>query len=92
MVPQQTSGGAPWRPQYATLRWGRYVVSGQGLTARGKPLERQRYKAPLALPVGPLMYSLATAMERDVAKLQTNSAVRQGRAGVRWKRNKCLYR
>src|SRR5260221_10548437 len=92
MVPQQTSGGARWRPQYPAFRWGRYVVSGQGLTTRGELLGRQRYEAEFAFSIDPLMHSFATAMEHDVAKLQTNSAVRQGGARVRWKRDKCLCR
>src|SRR5258707_15870113 len=92
MVPQQTSGGAPRRLQYPAFRWRRYVVSGQGLTARGEMLGRQRYEAPLAFSIDPLMHSLAAAVDHDIAKTQANSAVRQGCAGLRWKRNKRLCR
>src|SRR5258708_11488139 len=92
MVPQQTSGGAPWRLQYPAFRWRSYVVSGQGLTARGELLGRQRYEAPFACSIDPLMHSLAAAVEHEIAKTQANSTVRQGCAGIRWKRNKRLCR
>src|SRR6202011_2036847 len=42
--------------------------------------------------IDPLMHSLAAAVEHDIAKTQASSAVRQGCAGLRWKRNKRLCR
>src|ERR1700730_243926 len=92
MEPQQTFGVTPRRPQYSAFRWRCYVVSRQGLTTRGELLGRQRYKAPLAFSSDPLMHSLAAAVEHDIAKTQASSAVRQGCAGLRWKRNKRLCR
>src|ERR1700760_1488534 len=74
MKPQQARCGTPRRSQHATDRWGGYFRSGQGLAAGRELLRRQRDKAPLAYSIGPLMRSLAAAVEHDVAEPQSNSA------------------
>src|SRR5947208_16374193 len=88
MEPEQQSGGALRRTQYPAFRWHGYGHSRQGRTASGEPFRRERYQSPCPLSIGPLMHSLTAAVEHDVAKLQTNSIVNQGRTHVGGKRNK----
>ena len=92
MEPEQQSGGALRRTQYPAFRWHGYGHSRQGRTASGEPFRRERYQSPCPLSTGPLMHSLAAAVEYEIAKLQANSIIRQGRTRVRRKRNKCRLR
>src|SRR6266849_2600059 len=92
MKPQQPRCGNPRRSQHPAGRRRSYLQSSQGLAAGGELLGRQRYKAPLAFCIGPLMRSLTAAVKHDVAELQSKSAIGEGRTLARWKRNERLRR
>src|SRR6266851_4522337 len=88
MKPQQPHCGAPRRSQRPAGRRRSYLQSSQGLAAGDELLGRQRYQAPLAFSIGPLMHSLTAAVKHDVAALQSKSTICEGRTRARWKRNK----